>query len=49
MKTKPQETLELKLIREMDTFSSSPPINIIRQWLLAANMSSFFEATVSIF
>ena len=35
-KTKPQETLEFKINKPMHVFSSSPPINLIREgkWLL---------------
>ena len=42
-KTKPQETLEFKMKKQMQTFSCSPPSNLIEEgnWLLAV---SFFEA-----
>ena len=47
-KSKPQEMLEFKLKRQMETFSFSPPINLVEdaKWLLAV---TFFEATNSIF
>ena len=36
-KTKPQETLEIKLNKQMETFSFSPPIHLVAEekWLLA--------------
>ena len=36
-KTKPQETLEFQRIEQTETFSSSPPINLVEEiiWLLA--------------
>ena len=48
LKTKPQETLEFELDRQMETFSFSPPINLFEQgkWLLAVTS---FEATNSFF
>ena len=47
-KTKPQETLEFKMNKQMQTFSFSPPINLIEEgkWLLAV---SSFECTNSVF
>ena len=47
-KTKPQETLEFKMIKQMQTFSFNPPINLIEEdrWLLAV---SSFECTNSVF
>ena len=47
-KTKPQETLEFKMVKQMQTFSFNPPINLIEEdkWLLAV---SSFECTNSIF
>ena len=47
-KTKPQETLEFKMIKQMQTFSFSPPINLIEEgkWVLAV---SSFECTNSVF
>ena len=36
-KTKPQETLEFKMDKQMQTFSFSPPVNLVEEgkWLLA--------------
>ena len=47
-KTKPQETLEFKMIKQMQTFSFNPPINLLEEgkWLLAV---SSFECTNSVF
>ena len=47
-KTKPQETLEFKMNKQMQTFSFNPPINLFEQdkWLLAV---SSFECTNSVF
>ena len=47
-KTKPQETLDFKMKKQMETFSFSPPINLIEEdkWLLAV---SLFEAMNSVF
>ena len=47
-KTKPQETLEFKMNRQMQTFSFNPPINLFEEgkWLLAV---SSFERTNSVF
>ena len=47
-KTKPQETLEFKMKKQMETFSFSPPINLVEEgkWLLAVTS---FEATNSVF
>ena len=47
-KTKPQETLEIKMNKQRQTFSFSPPINLIEEgkWLLAV---SYFECTNSVF
>ena len=47
-KTKPQETLEIKMNKQMQTFSFNPPINLIGEdkWLLAV---SSFECTNSVF
>ena len=49
-KSRPQETLEFILNRQMQTFSFSPPINLFEdgKWLLATS-SYFFEATNSVF
>ena len=47
-KTKPQETLEFKMNKQMQTFSFNPPINLIEEgkWLLAVTS---FECTNSVF
>ena len=47
-KTKPQETLEFKMNKQMQTFSFNPPINLNEEgkWLLAV---SSFECTNSVF
>ena len=46
-KTRPQETLEFKMNKQMQTFSFNPPINLIEdKWLLAV---SSFECTNSVF
>ena len=47
-KTKPQETLEFKMNKQMQTFSINPPVNLVEEgkWLLAV---SAFEATNSVF
>ena len=47
-RTKPQETLEFKMDKQMQTFSFNPPINLIEEgkWLLA---TSSFECTNSVF
>ena len=48
IKTKPQETLEFKMNKQMGTFSFNPPINLVEEgkWLLAV---SSFECTNSVF
>ena len=46
-KTKPQETLEFKMNKQMQTFLFNPPINLVEgKWLLAV---SSFECTNSVF
>ena len=47
-RTKPQETLEFKMNKQMQTFSFSPPINLFGEgkWLIAV---SSFECTNSVF
>ena len=47
-KTKPQETLEFKMNKQMQNFSYNPPINLVEEgkWLLAV---SSFECTNSVF
>ena len=48
IKSRPQETLELKMNKQMETFCFSPPINLVEEgkWLLAGTC---FEATNSVF
>ena len=47
-KTKPQETLEFKMNKQMQTFSFNPPINLVEEgkWLMAV---SSLECTNSVF
>ena len=46
-KTKPQETLKLKVNKQMPTFSLNPSIKLVEgKWLLAV---SSFECTNSVF
>ena len=47
-KTKPQETLEFKMIQSKQTFSFNPSINLVEEgkWLLAV---SLFDCTNSVF
>ena len=47
-RTKPQETLEFKMNKQMQTFSFNPPINLIEEdkWLIAV---SSFECINSVF
>ena len=47
-KTKPQETLEFKMDKQMQTFSFNPPINLVEEgkWLIAV---SSLECTNSVF
>ena len=47
-KTKPQETLEVKMNKQMQIYSFNPPINLVeeRKWLLAV---SSFECTNTVF
>ena len=47
-KTKPQETLEFKMNKQMQTFSFNPPIKLLEEgkWLLGV---SSFECTNSVF
>ena len=47
-KTKPQETLEFKMNKQMHTFSFNPPINLVEEdkWLIAV---SSLECTNSVF
>ena len=46
-KTKPQETVEYKMNKQMETFSFNPPINLSEvRWLLSVTS---FEARNSVF
>ena len=47
-KTKPQETLEFKMNKQMQTFSFNPPINLLEvgRWLIAV---SLFNCTNSVY
>ena len=47
-KTKPQETLELKMNKQMQTFSFNPRINLVEEgkWLMGV---SLFDCTNSVF
>ena len=47
-KTKPQDTLEFKMNKQMQTFSFNPPINLVEEgkWLMAV---SLFDCTNSVF
>ena len=47
-RTRPQETLEFKMNKQMQTFSFNPPINLVEEgkWLLG---ESSFECTNSVF
>ena len=47
-KTKPQETLEFKMDKQMQTFSFNPPINLIEEGRCLLAVSSF-ECTNSVF
>ena len=47
-KTKPQETLEFKMDKQMQSFSFNPPINLIEEDKLLLAVSSF-ECTNSVF
>ena len=47
-KTKPQQTLEFVMSKQMQPFSFNPPINLVEEgkWLLDV---TFFECTISVF
>ena len=47
-RTKPQETLEFKMDKQIQKFAINPPINLVEEdkWLLAV---SSFECTNSVF
>ena len=49
-KTKPQETLEFKMNKQMQTFSCSPPINLFEEgkWLLAVSSLECANAVFNI-
>ena len=47
-RTKPQETLEFKMDKQMQTFSFNPPINLVEEGKLLLAVSSF-ECTNSVF
>ena len=47
-KTKPQETLEFKMKKQMQTFSFNPPINLVEEGKCLLAVSSF-ECTNSVF
>ena len=47
-KTRPQETLEIKMNKQMQTFSFNPPINFVEEGKWLIGMSSF-ERTNSVF
>ena len=47
-KTKPQETFDINMNEQMQTFSFSPPINLVEEgkWLLEVTS---LECTISVF
>ena len=49
-KTKPQETLEFKMNKQMQTFSFNPRINLVEEgkWLLAASSSECTNSVLNI-
>ena len=49
-KTKPQETLEFKMKKQMQTFSFNPPINLLEEgkWLLAVSSFEFINSVFNI-
>ena len=47
-KTKPQETLEFKMNKQMQSFSFSPPLNLLKEGKCLLAVSSF-ECTNSVF
>ena len=47
-KNRPQETLEFKMNKQMQTFSFSPPINLIEEGKWRVGLTSF-ECTNSVF
>ena len=44
-RTKPQETLEFKMIKPIQTFSFNPPINLVEEgkWLMAVSLFFFAQ------
>ena len=46
-KTKPQETLEFKMNKQMQTFSFNPPIDLLEEgtWLLAVSVQILFSTS----
>ena len=50
-KTKPQETLEFKMNKQMETFSFNPPINLVEEgkWLLAVPSFAATNSVCSIY
>ena len=47
-KTKPQETLVLKMNKQMQTFSFDPPFNLVEEGIGLLAVSSF-ECTISVY
>ena len=47
-RTKPHETLEFKMDKQMQKFSFNPPINLVEEYKLLLAVSSF-ECTNSVF
>ena len=47
-KTKPQETIEFELNKQMEAFSFNPLINLSKEWKWLSAVTSF-EATNSVF
>ena len=49
-KTKPQETLEFKMNKQMQTFSFNPPINLVYEgkWLLAVSSFEWTNSVLSV-
>ena len=47
-RTRPQETLEFKMNKQMQIFAFNPPINLVKEgeWLMAV---SLFDCTNSVF
>ena len=47
-RTKPQETLEFKMVKHMQIFSFDPPINLVEEAKRQLGVSSF-ERKISVF